>query len=43
MGNVDYYKALGVPEDADATALKKAYRQLAVKWVTAAPLLLPPL
>eukprot|EP01043_Picozoa_sp_COSAG02_P008702 COSAG02_NODE_284_length_25691_cov_14.733354_4_plen_279_part_00 len=30
---VDYYKELGVPRDADAAALRKAYRQLAVKWV----------
>ena len=28
----DYYKELGVPRDADAAALKKAYRKLAVKW-----------
>src|SRR6185312_16952975 len=25
----DYYAALGVPKDADAAAIKKAYRQLA--------------
>ncbi|WP_245177460.1 DnaJ domain-containing protein, partial [Geodermatophilus sp. DF01_2] len=25
----DYYAALGVPQDADAAAVKKAYRQLA--------------
>ncbi|MFL4987062.1 MAG: DnaJ domain-containing protein, partial [Microvirga sp.] len=25
----DYYAALGVPQDADASAIKKAYRQLA--------------
>ena len=25
----DYYAALGVPKDADATAIKKAYRKLA--------------
>ena len=25
----DYYAALGVPRDADAAAIKKAYRQLA--------------
>ena len=30
----DYYKELGVSKDADAAALKKAYRKLAVKWVT---------
>ena len=28
----DYYKILGVAKDADATALKKAYRKLAIKW-----------
>ena len=28
----DYYKELGVPKDADAGQLKKAYRKLAVKW-----------
>src|ERR671928_1048515 len=25
----DYYKALGVPKDADAASIKKAYRKLA--------------
>ena len=25
----DYYKILGVPKDADAAAIKKAYRNLA--------------
>ncbi|OHT10235.1 DnaJ subfamily B member 4 [Tritrichomonas foetus] len=28
----DYYAILGVPRDADAAALKKAYRKLAMKW-----------
>lgn len=28
----DYYKTLGVPKDADAAAIKKAYRKLAMKW-----------
>lgn len=28
----DYYAILGVPRDADASALKKAYRKLAMKW-----------
>ena len=28
----DYYKILGVGTDADADALKKAYRKLAMKW-----------
>lgn len=28
----DYYAILGVPRDADANALKKAYRKLAMKW-----------
>lgn len=28
----DYYKILGVEKDADATAIKKAYRKLALKW-----------
>ena len=28
----DYYRVLGVARDADATALKKAYRKLAVKY-----------
>ncbi len=37
----DYYKELGVSKDADAAALKKAYRKLAVKWVTTSAL--PPL
>lgn len=28
----DYYQALGVPRDADAAAIKKAYRKLALEW-----------
>ena len=28
----DYYAILGVPRDADAATLKKAYRKLAMKW-----------
>lgn len=28
----DYYAILGVPRDADAAALKKAYRKMAMKW-----------
>jgi DnaJ-class molecular chaperone len=28
----DYYKILGVPQDAHAATLKKAYRTLAMKW-----------
>jgi DnaJ-class molecular chaperone len=28
----DYYAILGVPRDADAARLKKAYRKLAMKW-----------
>jgi len=28
----DFYGILGVPRNADATALKKAYRKLAMKW-----------
>lgn len=28
----DYYEVLGVPRDADADAIKKAYRKLALKW-----------
>ncbi|KAG4217057.1 hypothetical protein PC116_g34462, partial [Phytophthora cactorum] len=27
----DYYKILGVPKDADETAIKKAYRKLAIR------------
>ena len=26
----DYYKVLGVPRDADDSAIKKAYRKLAI-------------
>jgi len=29
---MDYYKVLGVSKDADTTAIKKKYRQLALKW-----------
>lgn len=32
MAKEDYYKALGVEKDADAAALKKAYRTLAMKY-----------
>ncbi len=28
----DYYEVLAVPRDADANAIKKAYRKLALKW-----------
>ncbi|HRV80218.1 MAG TPA: DnaJ domain-containing protein, partial [Planctomycetota bacterium] len=28
----DYYEVLGVARDADAAAIKKAYRKLALKW-----------
>ena len=28
----DFYKILGVPRDADETAIKKAYRKLAIKY-----------
>jgi molecular chaperone DnaJ len=28
----DYYEVLGVPRDADASVLKKSYRELALKW-----------
>lgn len=28
----DYYEVLGVPKDADAGAIKKAYRKLALEW-----------
>lgn len=28
----DYYEVLGVPRDADAKAIKSAYRKLALKW-----------
>ena len=30
--NQDFYKTLGVPKDADAKEIKKAYRKLARKW-----------
>jgi len=32
LGVVDYYAALEVPEDADETTIKKAYRKLVLKW-----------
>lgn len=32
MAKQDYYEALGVPRDADATALKTAFRKLAMKF-----------
>jgi len=32
MGQKDYYKTLGVSRDADANAIKKAYRSLAMKY-----------
>ncbi|CAE7625334.1 dnaJ [Symbiodinium sp. CCMP2456] len=28
----DYYKVLGIPRDADADAIRKAYKKLALKW-----------
>lgn len=28
----DYYVVLGVPRDADESAIKKAYRKLAIRW-----------
>ena len=32
MSQKDYYKILGVSRDADASAIKKAYRSLAMKY-----------
>ena len=32
MNFQDYYEVLGVPRDADAGVVKKAYRKLALKW-----------
>ncbi len=32
MSQRDYYEVLGVPKDADEAAIKKAYRQLALKY-----------
>lgn len=32
LNSDDYYKVLGCPRSADESALKKAYRKLAVKW-----------
>lgn len=32
LNSKDYYAILGVPKSADDTALKKAYKKLAVKW-----------
>ena len=32
MAKRDYYEVLGVPRDADAVILKKAYRELALKY-----------
>jgi len=32
MANRDYYEILGVPQDADLNTIKKAYRQLALKY-----------
>ena len=31
-GFQDYYEVLGVPRDADAQAIRKAYRKLALRW-----------
>ena len=31
MSKRDYYEVLNVPQDADAAALKKAYRRVAMK------------
>lgn len=33
----DYYVVLGVARDADETAIKKAYRVLAIKWHPVSP------
>ena len=30
--STDYYEVLGVPRDADADTIKKAYHKLALKW-----------
>jgi molecular chaperone DnaJ len=32
MAKKDYYEVLGVGKDADAAAIKKAYRRLAIKY-----------
>ena len=32
MAKRDYYEVLGLGKDADATAVKKAYRKLAIKY-----------